>query len=846
MKDWEKRWEEIIARVRRPSRYLGLEPNTEPATPFEEARLRVCLVFPDLYEVGMSHLGLLILYLILSRREGIFVDRAYAPARDLEALLREEKFPLLSLRAKRPLKEFDLVGISYPYELCATNIVNILDLSGIPVWGRERGEADPLILGGGSAVANPEPVADFYDAIIIGEAEEAILEVVEKLLAAKETRASRRELLEELSTLPGLYVPSFFEARYEAGEFKGLFPLKAGYERIRRRVVPTLDAVPYPYCPPVPWAEIAHDRLALEISRGCTRGCRFCQASSLYRPVRERDIPRLLAMAEEGLSATGWDEVSFLSLSAGDYSCLTELIVSFNRRFLPEKVALSLPSLRVGSLNETIIGEIKKVRKTGFTLAPEAGTERLRQVINKDISEEALFETAKTAFEAGWRHLKLYFMIGLPTETPDDLEGIVRLARRLTRVKGKDGPQVNVSVSTFIPKPHTAFQWERQITLEETRARLSFLRARLSRRKLKFKWHKPEQSFLEGVLSRGDRRLSALIYEAFRRGARLDGWSDEFRFEAWLEAARALGLDLSSYLRERGLDEPLPWEHIDLGVSRGFLLEERERSLAGQTSPDCRFSRCLKCGACDFKEIKNRLAKDCEVPEIKPPVRREEGRFTYRLVYQKRGWARFLSQLEVMRVFHRAVRRAGLPVAFSEGFHPLPKISFARALPVGVESLFEVAAIELVKRLAPEDLKERLNEKLPEGLRVKEVAPSTPEAALLLPEETTYEIELPEPLEEEKVKAFLSRRSFVLTVRRGKKEKEVEIRPYVVSLSLAGPRTLRLVLFEPREGGVRAEEVVAALLGVAPKELPPLRILKLAPQDSEPFKEAFKRPLDEL
>ena len=830
MKEWEKRWEEIIARVRRPSRYLGREINAEARVPFEEASLRVCLVFPDLYEIGMSHIGLLILYLILKGKEGYFVDRAYAPARDLEVVLRQEKVPLLSLEAKRPLKDFDLVGISYPYELCATNIVNILSLSGIPVLARDRGEEDPLILGGGSAVANPEPVAPFYDAIIIGEAEEAILQVAARVRAAKEARASRRELLEALAELPGLYVPSFFEPLYEGGKFLGLRPLKPGYERIRRLVVPELDRVPYSYRPPVPWAEIAHDRLALEISRGCTRGCRFCQASSIYRPVRERSIRRLLSLAEEGLTATGWDEVSFLSLSAGDYSCLTELIVSFNRRFLPEKVAVSLPSLRVGSLNETIIEEIRRVRKTGFTLAPEAGTERLRRVINKDISEEALFETARTVFEAGWRHLKLYFMIGLPTETPEDLEGIVSLARRLSRVKGKDGPQVNVSVSTFVPKPHTAFQWEEQIGLKETRARLSFLRERLKGRRLKFKWHKPEQSFLEGVFSRGDRRLAELVLLAYRYGARLDGWSDELRFEAWLAAAKELGLDLEAYLGARSLTELLPWDHIDLGVKKEFLLKERERALLQEVSPDCRFARCLKCGVCDFKEVKNRLARDCEVPEIRPPKRPKEGRFTYRFVYQKRGFARFLSQLEVMRAFHRAVRRARLPVAFSEGFHPLPRVSFAKALPVGVESLYEIGALELTQRLAPEEVKERLNKTLPPELSLKEVRLTPPDEALLSPDEATYEIKLPLNLSPDKVSAFLSRRSVPLRVRRGRKEKVLEVRPYVLSLELKDENLLRLRLFEPREGGVRAEEVVAALLGLEPEKLPPLRILKLPPE----------------
>ncbi len=821
--------EEFLSLVRKPARYLGREVNAV-CKPWEEARLRVCLVFPDLYEIGMSHIGLLILYLILNQQDDILADRAYAPARDLEALLRKTKKPLLSWESRRPLKDFDVVGISYPYELCATNLLNILDLSGIPLFARDRGEGDPLVLGGGSAANNPEPVVDFYDALIIGEAEEAVLEIAEVIRAWKEAGGRREELLLALTKIPGVYVPRFFKPRYEKGRLVVLEPLLLGYERIKRRILPELDQVPYPWRPPVPWTEITHDRLALEISRGCTRGCRFCQASSLYRPVRERDISRLLEMAEEGLAATGWDEISFLSLSAGDYTCLTDLLVTFNRRFSPEKIALSLPSLRVGSLNETIIREIKRVRKTGFTLAPEAGTERLRRVINKDISEEDLFETACQIFEAGWRQFKLYFMIGLPTETMEDLEGIVDLARRLTRLKGRRGPQVTVSVSTFIPKPHTAFQWEEQIDLSETKARLDWLKRALRFKKIKFKWHLPEQSFLEGVFSRGDRRLSSLVLRAFCQGARLDGWSDEFRFDLWISAAKDLGLDLRDYLRERVEDELLPWDHIDLGIKKEFLLAERRRALAEEITKDCRFGQCVKCGVCDFKTIKNRLVKEPRIPEIKVEVPKPEGSFWYRVVYQKLSWARFLSQLDLMRAFHRAIRRAKLPVAFSEGFHPLPRVSFPRALPVGVESLQEVLALELVKRLAPGEIKERLNQELPEALAVLSVTLSRPEEALVVPEEVTYEIELDEPIPQEKIEAFLAKKSVTLSARRGKKIKEIEVRPYVLDLKGDGSK-LELTLYEPLQGGVRALEVVAAILGCSPVEVLVRRVLKITPKD---------------
>ncbi len=823
--------DEFLHLVRKPARYIGREINAY-GKPWEEAALRICLVFPDLYEIGMSHIGLHILYLILNEQEGVLADRAYAPARDLEALLRQAAKPLLSWENRRPLRDFDLVGISYPYELCATNILNILDLSGIPLWAMDRTEDDPLIIGGGSAVNNPEPVADFYDAIIIGEAEEAVLEIVQLVRAWKESRGSRAEILQSLARIPGLYVPRFFRPLYQDSRLIAIEPLFPGYEKIKRRVVPDLDHVSYPWRPPVPWTEIVHDRLALEISRGCTRGCRFCQASSLYRPVRERSPERLMAMAEEGLASTGWDEVSFLSLSAGDYSCLTPLLSLFSRRFEPERVALSLPSLRVGSLNETIIKEIKKVRKTGFTMAPEAGTARLRRVINKDITEEDLFADALRLFEAGWRQFKLYFMMGLPTETEEDLQGIVDLARRITRLKGRVGPQVTVSISTFVPKPHTAFQWERQIDLKETQTRLHWFKKRLRFKRVKFKWHLPEQSFLEGVFSRGDRRLAPLIYRAFRKGARLDGWSDELRFETWLSAARELDIDLESYLRPRDLEETLPWDHIDLGIKKEFLLAERERAYRAEITKDCRWGRCVKCGVCDFKEIKNRLVKEDTSLEVQAAPIKEESSFWYRIVYQKLSWARYLSQLDLMRAFHRAIRRARLPVAFSEGFHPLPRLSFPRALPVGVESLHEVVALELVQKLPEEEVKRRLNEELPETLGIKRVLRTAPEEALCLPEEVTYEITLAEPLPAQAIEEFLAKRSVRLRVRRGKKIKEVELRPFVVALTGEG-KHLSLTLYEPPQGGVRATEVVAALWGCAPEEAPVIRVLKMPPEEEK-------------
>ncbi|QJA05423.1 TIGR03960 family B12-binding radical SAM protein [Thermosulfurimonas marina] len=807
---------EILLKVKKPVRYLGGEVNAA-CKPWEEAEVRFCLVYPDLYEIGMSHVGLLLLYLILNSREGFLADRAFAPGRDLEAELRARGLPLLSLEHGRPLRDFDVVGISYPYELCAANIVTVLELSGIPPLSKDRREGDPLILGGGSAMANPEPVADFYDAILFGDGEEALLEIAQVVRDWKTAGGTRAELLEALSKIPGLYVPSFFRPIYEKGVFKGLEPLRPGYERIRRRVIPDLDSVPYPYRPPVPWLA-THDRLSLEISRGCTRGCRFCQASSLYRPVRERSVERLCELAEEGLRSTGYEEVSLLSLSAGDYTALEALVRELYRRFSAERVAVSLPSIRVGSLTEGILEVLSRLRRTGLTLAPEAGTERLRRVINKDISEEELFRGAELARVLGWRDLKLYFMIGLPTETDEDLRAIADLVHRLRR-QVRD-LFVTASVSTFVPKPHTPFQWEAQIGLSETRRRLQLLRGLLRSRGTRLKWHKPEMSFLEGVLSRGDRRLCRVILEAHALGARLDGWTEEFRFEAWLSAASKVGLDLEAFLSARSPETPLPWDHLDCGLSREFLLAERARALAQESSPDCRFARCLKCGVCG-KEVKNLLRPQEPSPEPLPELPPAEVAAWYRVGYRKVGPARFFSQLELSRIFERAARRAALPLAFTRGFHPHPRFSFGRALPVGIASEAEVMYLALRETLPPEEVGVRLDKELPEGLSVREVQQvEAPEEA---PLEALFEVRLSGKSLPKDLRARLE--SPLKVFRKGR-EREVRPAEWVRQVEVR-EGTLRFFLrLEP--GGPRPAEVVAYLLGLSVEEAATYEMRRLA------------------
>ncbi len=596
--------EALLDKVQKPARYTGGEMNSLTKT-WAGTDVTFAFCFPDTYEVAMSHLGMKILYALINSQPYAICERVCMPWVDMLALLKENDVPLFSLETRTALNKFDIVGFTLQYEMSYTNILEMLSLGRIPVFSRDRGTGDPLVIAGGPCAFNPEPLHAFIDAFVLGDGEEATLEVLEAVRGLKKCGASRLDCLKRLAQIPGVYVPTLYDASWkDDGTLSSFAPnCKEAPERIQKRVVLDLDKAFYPESIPVPYTEIVHDRIMLEIMRGCTRGCRFCQAGMLYRPVRERSLDKLLFLAEELENSTGYEEISLSSLSSGDYSCLPELARDLMQRFQDRKVAISLPSLRIDSVVKESLQETQKVRKSSLTFAPEAGTQRLRDVINKGVTREDLLRAVSDAFEGGWSTVKLYFMIGLPTETNEDLDGIGELNQNvvsayfaLPREKRAKGLNVTCSASSFVPKPFTPFQWAGQDTLAQLKEKQAYLRKVLHIRGVTFNWHDPEVSFLEACFARGDRKLSQVLYEAWRLGCILDGWTEHFHYDLWLKAFEISGIDPGFYAnRERAKDELLPWDFIDAGVTKAFLWQENEKSRQAQTTSDCRHG-CHGCG----------------------------------------------------------------------------------------------------------------------------------------------------------------------------------------------------------------------------------------------------------
>jgi len=912
-------YEALLGRVEKPGRYLGNEKGAVRKD-IDAVAVHFALAFPEVYEIAQSHPGLQILYDLLNRRDDVYAERVYAPWFDMETLLRERGLPLVSLETCTPLSDFDVIGFSLQYELTYTNLLAMIDLAGLPLESALRGDDHPLVIAGGPCAFNPEPMAEFLDAVLLGDGEEAIHEICD--LVAHRADVSRAELLESLAAIDGIYVPSLYRVRRgPRGQLLAVDAAAGQPRSVRKRTLVDLDSVPVAETYIVPNLRVVHGRPSLEVMRGCVKGCRFCQAGYIYRPLRERDPQRVLENAQAALEATGAEELSLLSLSTGDYSCVNPVLTELMNRYSGDRVAVSLPSTRVDALAPSLLEQIKRVRKTGFTLAPEAGSQRMRDIIQKEYGETELIEAARQIFELGWRALKLYFMIGLPGETEEDLLGIAKLSARVA-AEGGNGVEVTASISTFVPKPHTPFQWTAQIGVEETRARQQYLRNELGKRKIRFKWHDARTSHLEGVISRGGREVGRTIRRAFELGCRFDGWTEHCDHPLWQQAMQESGLDPTQQLRRRFLDEPLPWDHIDSGVTKKFLQRELAAAVEGILTPDCSIDRCTYCGACDFREIRNityhlQGAKGGEhrgevidhwasgvvdkddtpgaweprgwhklhtrtenspiargESPIDPPVAAKHSTrrtangpglgnaeewlsassealsapppapippaMRIRLQYSKLGRSRFISHLELIEVFTSAMRRAHIPVAYSGGYHPMPRMRFSPGLPVGAESDCEVLDIDLAEAAQPQATGLALSRELPEGMRVwratevslRRTSPDRELAGFC------YRIDLSSIGRDSSeldslIAQFTAAEAFPVVRHSKKGDKTIDARPLVARIERVGPTQLELDVLFGERGSVKPSDVLAALFSLdrtAARALPlrKTRILALA------------------
>jgi radical SAM family uncharacterized protein/radical SAM-linked protein len=732
--------------VQKPARYLGGEYGAVQK-PWDGVRARVCLAFPDIYDIGMSHLGFKILYSILNEHPHTLAERCYTPWVDMQAELRKRGLPLVSLESARPLSDFDVVGFSLQFELTYTNVLAMLQLGRVPLRSADRGESDPLVVAGGPTATHPEPLAPFMDAVVIGDGEERTTELALLWTDLKERGVPRAERLRALARLRGVYVPSLYETSIDPD---------TGFEVVTRAVcedvplpvernlVEDLNRFPFPDGGPVGGPEAIFDRMSIEIARGCTEGCRFCQAGMIYRPVRERDPQQIVDTVVRAVKKSGYDEVSLTSLSTADFSCIAPLIKKVTDRLAPEKVSLGVSSLRAYGLEENVLDDIQQVRATGVTFAPEAGSQRMRDVVNKNVTEEQLMTTAERVFSRGWSAMKLYFMIGLPTEEESDVREIVRVgvrARELGKrvkkeLKAGGAPKVTVSVSTHVPKPHTPFQWCAMDTAEQVVRKQSWLSQEAKGTGVDLRMHDAETSWLEGVFARGDRKLANVLERAFENGARFDSWEDQLRLDVWERAFRDEGVDPARYLGTIPVTARLPWSHIDVGLEEGFLLREYRKALRSRLSPPCgkaagmfvhhtnlqdaqadeRALVCYDCGvACDMGAMREeRLvaltklgAKTPRAPSPKPAPREDDGNRRppasfeqgeprrYRFVYEKAGPSAMLSHLDLIRALPRSFRRLEIPMFYSRGFHPKPDMTFGPALSLGVSSLGEVVDVKL-------------------------------------------------------------------------------------------------------------------------------------------------------
>ena len=717
--------------VKKPGRYFNNELNCKKKKVTEKT-LNFVLAFPDLYEVGMSHLGLKILYSIINREPNFVADRVYAPVQDLIDILRQNRIPLFSIEDKIPLNQFDVMGFTLQYELTYSNIPLMLDLANIPILAKDRKENSPLIIAGGPGAFNPEPLSIFFDAFVIGDGEDIIIQIAKILW--KNKNASRYEKLQKLSKLQGVYVPQFYQ---QISDDSGTYIIPKKSEECKSKIekniftdFDNLDKLHFPHL--VPLIQTVHDRPAIEIMRGCSRGCRFCQAGMIYRPVRERDDEVILNIANQEIKTSGWDEVSLSSLSSSDYSQIEQLIANLNKILPKTRTSLSLPSLRIDTFSKEIANSITKMIGGSLTFAPEAGSQKLRNIINKQISEEDILDSIKSAISIGLRSVKLYFMIGLPFETQDDIQEIINLIEKIHTLTPKSRRlKINVSLSAFIPKPFTPFQWAVLEKRENLLEKIYTIKNHFKKNnKIRIKYHSVEQSLLEAVIARGDRKIGNLIYDAYLSGAKFDAWDEYFDFSIWESVAKKDNINFEKYCGSRKLNQNLCWDHIDSGIDNEFLKKEFRKSEREEITPDCRENECQNCGICkkatprylEKKQEKktNFTNSNISKKEFQFPIYSGIS-FKYRVCYEKNKDLRFFSHRDLMRMIYKIVRKSNLPIRFTKGFSPHPKLSFGPPLPVGVIGENEFFDINLLQRIKETEIYKNLNFNLPKGFFLKKV-----------------------------------------------------------------------------------------------------------------------------
>jgi len=829
----------ILHQVSKPGRYLGNEHNIIIKN-WDDIEVSMALAFPDVYDTAMPYNGFQILYHILNREKDIVAERVNAPWPDMEALMREHALPMYSLETKHPLSDFDIVGFSLPYDLLYTNILNMLDLADIPLWSKDRGDDDPFIIAGGTNAYNPEPVADFFDLVVIGDAEELLVELLRRIGRGRRKGSSRREILQDVATMPeGIYVPAFYDFKYDAAG--KLITINKNFggapDRVKSAKIPNLEASNYPLKPIVPIVETAQDRFAVEVMRGCTQGCRFCHAGMVYRPVRERQPAELVESAKATLAATGQKNMSLLSLSTSDYTGLGEMIDGIKPYLRANRISVSFPSMRLDSFTKEIASIAAEERKSGLTFAPEAGTWRMRRVINKLISDDDLFSSVQIALDGGWKTLKFYFMLGLPTETPADLQGIVDLINEVRQMAQPYGKiKINVTLSTFIPKPETPFQWEAQDSREVIRDKIDFLTKNLNHKQVRASYRDPRYSEIEGVLSRGDRSIAKAIYLAWKDGARFDSWGDYFRHDRWLKAFEEAGINYQDYLRERDDQEILPWDLVDNGILKKFLRRERRKAYLEATVIDCR-DGCLACGVCDFDELIMRIVKDGTVadskikpekfqaPEIEPlpELSNTTPVFTARLRFSKAGLASYLGHLDIQKALIRAINLAGIPVVYSQGFNHRPRISSGPALPLGYTSETEYVDILTYRRV--ETIREDLNSHLPAGVKIlsQQWFEGRTEAITgqinalkqrIVFEDPELELSLPDLKQN-----FEQRKNVYIKRERKRRLISLDVKAYIQSIEIKG-NSLEVISLVKDGKGIRMNEFLPSFFEVPVEDLP--------------------------